>query len=139
MNDTKFAEMVDILVFFRDNGIRQSGKDLTKVLRFQDIIGTSSNDDIIIMWNSQLEDAFKRLFIWAVVSTCGYEMASNVIDKTMGLDAKKRIKAGLKEEFDYLEAETIKLSEERNAFEREKTEMMFIKNKHNQILEILKK
>lgn len=138
MNEVKLAETIAILKDFQVHGIRQSGKDLSKVLRFQDIVGTSTKEDIIDAWKS-LDEQFKRLFIWAVVSTCGYEMALNVIDYTMGLDSKKRVLAGLKQEFDEIEEVSVKLCDERNAFEKEKRQVEIIKAQHNQILAILGK
>ena len=95
MNDSKYNEMAQILDGFRINGIRQSGKQLETVLRFQDIIGTSTKDDLIEMWTKQMEldPNLKRVFIWAVTSTCGFEMAQSVIEYTMGLDVKKSFQA----------------------------------------------
>lgn len=138
MNEVKLAETIAILKDFQIHGIRQVGKDLSKVLRFQDIVGTSTKDDIIEAWKN-LDEQMKRLFIWAVVSTCGYEMSTNVIDYTMGLDSKKRVLAGLKEEFDEIEEASVKLCDEKNAFAAEKRQVETIKAQHNQILTILGK
>lgn len=138
MNEVKLAETIAILKDFRDGGIRQSGKDLSKVLRFQDIVGTSTKDDIIEAWKS-LDEQFKRLFIWSVVSTCGYEMATNVIDYTIGLDSKKRMLDALNAEFKEIEEASFKLCGERNAFEEEKRQVEIIRTKHTQILTILNK
>ena len=141
MNDSKYNEMAQILGGFRINGIRQSGKQLETVLRFQDIIGTSTKDDLIEMWTKQmkLDPNLKRVFIWAVTSTCGFEMAESVIEYTMGLDVKKRIQAQFEKAYKELEADTIELCNERNEFNEEKRQAKILQDKQNQILAILAK
>ena len=138
MNQDKFDEMIEILNNFRVNGIRPGGKSLEPVLRFQDLIGRSTKDELKDMW-SQIDEQMKKIFIWAVTSTCGFEMASSVIEYTLGEDVKKRIQKQFEAEYQEIEEQTMNLCNKNNAFEEEKRQARITQHKQNQILAILEK
>jgi len=74
----------DYLDFFKTNGISHDVKQKEKfqaVLDFQDLIGHASYVDLREQY-TDLNQEYRKLFIWAVCSTVGYETSIEVIKQT---------------------------------------------------------
>lgn len=138
MNDAKFDKMMGLLEVFQNSGISHAGKGLENVLAFQDVIGTSTNNDLVIAWK-KMDESLKRVFIWSVTSTCGFEIAQNIIDWTMGFDLKKRVQKIYDEDFEKLEMEWNALHQAQAEFQKEKEHANSMQVKMNQILAIIEK
>jgi hypothetical protein len=86
MNIVTLKEM---LKQFKDNGIRNGGKNIQSVLNFQDIIGRSTPEEIRTAWK-ELESFNKNIFLWSCSCCLSFETMVLVIETTIGKDTKEK-------------------------------------------------
>lgn len=136
MNDLKFEEMIKIMEYFKTYGIRGTGKNLQTVLDFQDIIGRSTNNDIIAAWE-RLNENQRKIFIWSVTCCISYDATINIIDLTLGREAKKKMAKQFDNEFQQLEKTEIDLNNRFHQLEKKEKEIKAIVEAQEKIQIIL--
>jgi hypothetical protein len=109
MIDAKFDRMLEIMTHFKNNGIRQAGKNLDLVIEFQDIIGRSTDDQIAKAW-LKLDASQKNIFLWSVSCCLGQEITVVVVEATLGRDSKRKLLKQFEDEYKRLEEREIELS-----------------------------
>ena len=110
MIDTRFDRMLEIMTHFKNNGIRQAGKNLDLVIEFQDIIGRSTDDQIAKAW-LKLDASQKNIFLWSVSCCLGQEITVVVVEATLGRDSKRKLLKQFEDEYKRLEDREIELSD----------------------------
>lgn len=102
--------LVEYLDSFRDNGICQDSsqpKRFQIVLDFQDFVGHQSLDNLYDSY-VELDQSYRKLFVWSVCSTLAYETSVEIINRTTIADMRFRAIREIEADFDEREIELLK-------------------------------
>jgi len=136
MIGTRFERMLEIMSHFKDNGIRQQGKNLELVIEFQDIIGRSTNDHIAQAW-LMLDATQKNIFLWSVSCCLGQEITVMVVEATLGRDCKRKLLKQLEDEYEKLAQQEMELNDRLRAVEKREKEVQATVDAQVKIQELL--
>ncbi len=124
MEAKKREEILEALKTFRTEGILRAHKEgLKKILRWQDLIGTSTKEELYELYEA-LPLQHRETFVWVNTSTLSFDMALDILKWTTLRSAKKKALEDVDKYFEEQQAELDKrelfLIERERAFQESK-------------------